>query len=303
MKATGLRGGINSIEAVPGLASRICAAPLGAGTVACNPATAALIPRFRSPNAVTLRTGPDLFDTVQLQDSNVVDENAAALRIDYRFNSTHSAYFRFFRDQGSNLQPDGVTGRKISIRQVPQNGVFAVQSILKPTLLNEFKLGYNSAYSRIIGVAPNSKWTRSFKPVLQHFRSVAGFALPGQGSNAGVATPGGLIRANSAQNGRGQPYTPYSLSFVDNVNWTKGTHSFKFGGELRQIRLYTDRQGGITYTFASINNFLANAVQSAQYLGDLSAPSPFFNGSTGQARRDSLTTSATRRTNGRSNRT
>src|SRR6185503_16251852 len=97
-----LRGGSNSIEAVPGLASRICAAPLGAGTVACNPATAALIPAFRSANAVTLRTGPDLFDTVQLQDSNVVDENAAALRIDYRLNSTHSAYFRFFRDQGSN---------------------------------------------------------------------------------------------------------------------------------------------------------------------------------------------------------
>ena len=43
-----LRGGVNSIEAVPGLASRICAAPLGTGTVACNAATAALIPAFRS---------------------------------------------------------------------------------------------------------------------------------------------------------------------------------------------------------------------------------------------------------------
>src|SRR5712664_3866504 len=130
-----LRGGINSIEAVPGLASRICAAPLGAGTVACNAATAALIPAFRAPGAVTIRTGPDLFDTVQLQANNIVNENTAALRIDYRFNQRHSAYFRFFRDQGSNLQPDGVTGRKISIRQVPQNGVFALQSILRPTLL------------------------------------------------------------------------------------------------------------------------------------------------------------------------
>src|SRR5215813_3538400 len=55
-----LRGGINSIEAVPGLASRVCAAPLGTGTVACNPTTAALIPAFRDPRAVTLRVGPDL---------------------------------------------------------------------------------------------------------------------------------------------------------------------------------------------------------------------------------------------------
>ena len=278
-----LRGGINSIEAVPGSASRICAPPLGTGSVVCNAATAALIPAFRAPGAVTLRTGPDLFDTVQLQANNVVDENAAALRLDYRFNQKHSAYFRFFRDQGSNLQPDGVTGRQISIRQVPQNGVLALQSILTPTLLNEFKLGYNSSYSRIIGVAPTVNGIDLSNLSFNISGSVAGFALPGQGSNAGVATPGGLIRANSAQNGRGQPYTPYSLSYIDNLNWTKGSHTFKFGGELRQIRLYTDRQGGITYTFSSINNFLANAVQSVQYLGDLSAPSPFFNNSTGQA--------------------
>lgn len=278
-----LRGGINSIEAVPGLASRICAAPFGTGSVTCNAATVPLIPAFRSPAAVTLRTGPDLFDTVQLQANNVVDENTAALRLDYRFNAKHSSYFRFFRDQGSNLQPDGVTGRQISIRQVPQNGVFAIQSILKPTLLNEFKLGYNGAYSRIIGVAPTVNGIDLSNLSFNISGSVAGFALPGQGSNAGVATPGGLIRANSAQNGRGQPYTPYSLSFVDNLSWTRGNHSFKFGGELRQIRLFTDRQGGITYTFSSIQNFLANAVQSVQYLGDLSAPSPFFNGSTGQA--------------------
>ncbi len=278
-----LRGGINSIEAVPGLASRICAAPLGTGSVACNAVTGELIPAFRAPGAVTLRTGPDLFDTVQLQANNIVDENTAALRLDYRFNQKHSAYFRFFRDQGSNLQPDGVTGRQISIRQVPQNGVFALQSILTPTLLNEFKLGYNGAYSRIIGVAPTVNGIDLSNLTFNISGSVAGFALPGQGSNAGVATPGGLIRANSAQNGRGQPYTPYSLSYIDNLNYTRGNHSFKFGGELRQIRLYTDRQGGITYTFSSINNFLANAVQTVQYLGDLSAPSPFFNNSTGQA--------------------
>jgi len=278
-----LRGGINSIEAVPGLASRICAAPFGTGSVTCNAATVALIPAFRSPSAVTLRSGPDLFDTVQLQANNVVDENTAALRLDYRFNAKHSSYFRFFRDQGSNLQPDGVTGRQISIRQVPQNGVFAIQSILKPTLLNEFKLGYNGAYSRILGVAPTVNGIDLSNLSFNISGSVAGFALPGQGSNAGVATPGGLIRANSAQNGRGQPYTPYSLSFVDNLSWTRGNHSFKFGGELRQIRLFTDRQGGITYTFSSIQNFLANSVQSVQYLGDLSAPSPFFNNSTGQA--------------------
>jgi hypothetical protein len=278
-----LRGGINAIEAVPGQASRICAAPLGSGTVACNAATAALIPAFRGAGAVTLRTGPDLFDTVQLQASNIVDENSVAFRLDYRFNPKHSSYFRFFRDQASNSQPDGVTGRRIEIRQVPQNGVVAFQSLLTPNLLNEFKFGYNGAYSRITANAPSVNGIDMSNLSFNIGGSVAGFALPGQGANAGVAVPGGLIRANSAQNGRGQPYTPYSLSFMDSVNWTRGNHVVKVGGEVRAIRLYTDRLGGITYTFSNINNFLSNTLQSTQFLGDLSAPSPFFNGSTGQA--------------------
>jgi Carboxypeptidase regulatory-like domain len=279
-----LRGGINSIEAVPGQASRICAAPLGTGSIACNATTAALIPAFRGPGAVPLRVGPDLFDTIQLQATNIVNENSAALRIDYRFNQKHSAYFRFFRDQANNSQPDGVTGRRIEIRQIPQNGVFAFQSLLSPNLLNEFKIGYNGAYSRITANAPNVNGIDMSNLSFNLGGSVAGFALPGQGANAGVAVPGGLIRANSAQNGRGQPYTPYSLSFVDSASWTHGNHVIKVGGEIRPIRVYTDRLGGITYTFANINNFLTNNLQSAQFLGDLSAPSPFFNGSTGQAK-------------------
>jgi len=264
-----LRGGINAIEAVPGLASRICPGGniLGSSpAVACNPATTALIPVFRSPSAVTLRSGPDLFDTVQLQAVNIVDENSAALRLDYRFNQKNTAYFRFFRDQASNTQPDGVTGRRILIKQVPQNGVVALQSLLTPTLLNEIKFGYNGAYSRINGFAPTVNGIDLSNLSFNLGGSVAGFSLPGQGANAGVAVPGGLIRANSAQNGRGQPYTPYSLSLVDNVNWTRGNHGIKIGGELRWVRLYTDRLGGITYTFASINNLLANTLQSIQFL-------------------------------------
>jgi hypothetical protein len=205
------------------------------------------------------------------------------LRVDYKISQKTSAYFRFLRDQAFNSQPDGVTGRQIIIRQAPQNGVAAIQTVLRPTLLNEFKFGYNGAYSRIVGQAPTVNGIDLSNLSFNIAGSVAGFALPGQGSNAGIAVPGGLIRANSAQNGRGQPYTPYSLSFIDNLNWTHGNHSVKVGGELRAIRLYTDRQGGITYTFSSINNFLANSLQSTQFLGDLSAPSTFFNGSTGPA--------------------
>jgi hypothetical protein len=272
-----LRGGINAIEAVPGLASRICPGGLILGTTtACSAATTNLISAFRGAGAVTLRTGPDLFDTIQLQASNIVNEDTESLRMDFKLTEKHSAYFRFFRDQGFNSQPDGVTGRRIIIRQTPQNGIIAFQSALSASLYNEFKFGYNSAYSRINGQAPTVAGVDLSNITLNLSGSVAGFALPGQGANAGIAVPGGLVRANSAQNGRAQPYTPYSLSWIDNLSWTKGNHSFKFGGELRFINMYTDRLGGTTYTWSSINNFLSNTLQSTQFLGDLSSPSPFF---------------------------
>ncbi|MGB9178996.1 MAG: carboxypeptidase regulatory-like domain-containing protein [Pyrinomonadaceae bacterium] len=275
-----LRAGVNTIEAVPGEQSRICAV---AG-VTCNPTTVALLPAFRASNAVIISrgTGTNLFDVAQLQANAQVNENSFAGRFDYKFNDRHSIYLRYFRDQGTNIQPEGVTGRIVNIRAVPQNAVFALQSLLSPTLLNEFKLGFNSALTRINGVAPTINGIDLSNIAVNISGNTANFGIPGQGSSAGTAVPGGLVRANSATNGRGQPYSPYTISFIDNLNLTLGNHVIKFGGELRLIRLYTDRQGGTTYTFSNLQGFLANTPQSVQFLGDVSAPSPFNNGATGQ---------------------
>jgi hypothetical protein len=278
-----LRAGINSTEAVPGATSRICGPPIGTGTTTCNANTLLLLPAFRDPKAVIVSTGSgiNLFDVAQLQSNSVVNENAYALRMDYRFSPKHSAYFRYFRDHGFNDQPEGVTGRRAVFTANPQNGVVAFQSILKPTILNEFKFGYNGVFTRTNGLAPTVNGIDLSKLVINISGNTANFAIPGQGTSAGTATPGGLIRANSATNGRGQPYTVYSLSFLDNLSWAKGNHNMKFGVEFRPSRIYTDRLGGTTYVFNSLPALLTNSPASIQYLGDVSAPSPFNGGATG----------------------
>ena len=279
-----LRNGINNIEAVPGSPSRICAPPVGTGTIVCSPVIVPLLATFRAPGAQIISVGvspQNLFDVAQLQASNIVNENSFAARFDYKFSNANSMYFRYFRDQGNNIQPEGVTGRNVVIRDVPQNGIVAFQSILKPTVINEVKFGYNSALSRINGAAPKINGIDLSSIAINISGNTANFGLPGQGAGAGTAVPGGLVRANSATNGRGQPYTPFSLSFIDNLNWTTGNHNYKFGGEVRSIRMYTDRQGGTTYTFANLPAFLSNTPSSIQFLGDVSAPSVFNGGATG----------------------
>src|SRR5262245_22269543 len=69
---------------------------------------------------------------------------------------------------------------------------------------------------------------------------------------------------------------------MDSLSTIRGNHFLKFGGELRAIRLTTDRLGGTTYTFQNLTAFLANQPSSIQYLGDESAPSVFNNGAIGQ---------------------
>lgn len=268
-----LRSGINFVEAVPSAAAAARAVP----------AIVPFMAAFRSPNAVILPGGsanPD-FDIAQLAGTAKTDENSFAARFDYKPNELTSYYFRYFRDQGKDNRPEGVSGRRVQIEAVPQNAVFGFQRIITPNLINEFRLGYNGARTRINGIAPTVNGLDLSAVIINVSGSVANTGISGQGTSSGISIPGGLVRANSATNGRGQPYTPYSLGFIDTLNWTKGNHNFKFGGEFRMIRLYTDRLGGTTYTFSNLNAFLANTPASVQYLGDVSALSP-FNNATGE---------------------
>ncbi len=268
-----LRSGINLVEAVPGAAAKARAVP----------AIASLIDSFRGPGSFVIpgaSTNPD-FDILQLRSGVVVDENAGGLRLDYKISEKYTMYVRYFRDQGEAAQPEGVTGRLSKYRAVPQNGVLSLQGPLTQRLINEFKFGYNSALTRVAGLFPAVNGIDLSAVTINLSGSVANTGIAGQGASSGIAIPGGLIRGSSAFNGRGFPYTPYSLSFVDNLSWVKGNHNAKLGFELRLIRMFTDRLGGTTYSFSNLNDFLANRALQIQYVGDLSDPSPFNGGAAG----------------------
>jgi len=269
-----VRSGINIVEQVPKLSQ-------------CATATSAVIQSlcsnaFLSPNGTrVLNTSPTaLFDFGQLVASNPVNENSGSLRFDYRANDKNSFYVRFFRDQGDNDQPQNVSGARAIYKYAPQNGVAAWQTTFGGNKINEFKLGYNSAYTRVAGFAPTVNGIDLSAVTINVAGSVANSGIAGQGNSSGISIPGGLFRLNSATNGRGAPYTPYTIGLIDNFSLLRGNHSLKFGGEVRFVRLYTDRLGGTTYTYANLGAFLTNTANIA-YNGDVSAPSPFNNGATG----------------------
>jgi hypothetical protein len=270
-----LRSGVNNIEAVPSDATRARAVP----------AVAPLIDAFRGPGGFIIpnaSTNPD-FAIYQLPTNVQVDENAFGMRLDFKLNDKYTLYTRFFRDQGVTNQPDGgsVSGRRVFYRAIPQNGVVALQGALTQRLVNEVKIGYNGALTRVAGSAPMVNGIDMSPIAINISGSVANSGIPGQGASSGIAIAGGQIRGSSSFNGRGFPYTPYSLSFIDNLTWVKGSHSVKFGLEIRPIRMYYNMLGGTTYTYNGITDFLANRASGISYGSDLSDPSPFNNGATG----------------------
>jgi hypothetical protein len=192
-----------------------------------------------------------------------------------------SSYVRLFHDRGTSDQPEGVSGRVVHVTDRPSNGVFNLQGVLGDGTVNEFKFGYNAAPSNIVGRAPNAGGLDFNGIAINLSGSVANTGIAGQGASSGIVVPGGLVRANSATNGHAQPYDPYSLTFADALSYVRGAHYAKVGGEVRAIRMTTDRIGGVTYTYPNLTAFLGNQASSVQYLGDLSAPSPFNNGATG----------------------
>jgi hypothetical protein len=262
------RAGVNILEAVPSAAARARAVP----------SIAPLMDAY--PTGGTPTSNPDL-DLYRLSASNQVDENYGSLRLDYHINDKYSLTARYFRDQGEATAPLNVTGNYQHVTAVPQNGMVSLQQILSPAVINEVKAGFNGAKTRLNGVAPpvNEIPLSALSIDFTGTASIAG--IGGQGVSGGAARIGGLIRSNSAQNGRGVPYTAYTLTFSDQLSWIRQNHSVKFGVEVRPIRMYTDRLGGTTYTYSNLNDLLGNRPSSVQVIGDVSAPNPLHGGATG----------------------
>jgi len=267
IEALNQRAGVNVFGTVPSAAARARA-------------VASIRPLLAGYPTGAPTANADL-DLARLTAQTAIDEYFGSMRLDYHINDNLTAYLRYSRDQGYLQSPLDVSGSYQIITAVPQNAVLGLQQILTPSVVNETKVGYNGAKTRISGFAPAIPGVDTSAFAVSFTGSVAIPGIGGQGTSAGASSLGNLIRSNSSQNGRSQPYTNYTLSFQDSLSVTHQGHSMKFGFELRPIRLYTDRLGGTTYTYSNLNALLANTPASVQVLGDTSAPDPFNNGATG----------------------
>ena len=218
-------------------------------------------------------TADPLQDLVSGTLSSYINEYFGNFRLDYYINNRHSVYMRYSRDQGESISPSDISGSGTFNNTVPQNGVVDLTSVLTPTVINNFKFGYNAAKNRY---------------------TLQGINVPGADIGNATITIGGANQSGSTgfvkPTGAGSsplfhsnPFTNYEFEIIDNLSWTRGAHNIKTGVEINPRRLRMASSGGIVYTFTNLQNFLANVPSQVQYTGDLNAsPSPFHDGFMGQ---------------------
>jgi hypothetical protein len=180
-------------------------------------ANGALLPGTQTPANLFNGEGCANIRTRSMNNSD--SENLIVVKIDHTINAKSSIWYRFQQDTGLQAAyTDPINSIFNSYSPQPQRTlVLGYTRVFSPNLVNQFNPGV-SWYSSLF--LPNN-----YAQVLDTFPIV----LAGGSSNAPFTTVGG----NDQTYTQGRKVTQWQIN--DNLIWTHGRHSFKFGENSRRL--------------------------------------------------------------------
>jgi TonB dependent receptor len=184
------------------------------------------------------------------QSSNqIAQEDYFLGRVDYTISARDSVFVRYLSDRGGLTNPYQIPRWTAFDNSRNQFVTIQERHIFSSTLVNVFSTSFSRPTSGEI--------EPSTTPVLQLFpgRQDTFIAVPGLTSiGAGIVSNFEYIQNKFTQN--------------DDVIWTKGSHTIKFGAKLRNQRInyLTTNQYNGNWSFTSLANFLAGNAFSVVYV-------------------------------------
>jgi hypothetical protein len=143
--------------------------------------------------------------------------------VDYQSGPSLTLFGRYSIADEDAIIPQTITGRDNVNNVRPQNFAAGVTKTIRPTLVSETRVAFNR-FRQINGL-PELTFSIGGQPTHLPQFIVAGYPTMG-GAGSFVGTTGGgivLVRDNTYQ-------------LYDNVFWTRGRHSVKFGAEALQVQ-------------------------------------------------------------------
>ncbi|HEU4597920.1 MAG TPA: TonB-dependent receptor [Pyrinomonadaceae bacterium] len=161
---------------------------------------------------------------------NALRTQQESIRVDHNFNDNHKLFGRYTHDLNRTVEPSGL----FAVNNVPNFGttetripgmtfVLSVTSVLSPTLVNEATYNFSS---NLIGSAVIGRSKDADFPGVETIPEV----FPE--NNAGVIPQITFTSAHSNLNSLQGFNIAYKNQLIrDVVTWTRGNHTWKFGGE------------------------------------------------------------------------
>ncbi len=190
---------------------------------------------------------------------NINNTRQEVVRIDHNFNSNHKVFGRYTQDTSNTQESFGLFGAatfpNISNTDTKVPGrVFAVSytGIFANSLVNEFTYNYstNTISSQLIGRGRKSDYAG------------AGAISEFFPENPNNSLPGIITRFTSIQSTQGYSIEYGNSTFRDVLTFSRGNHTFKFGGEVT-TEFKNENLGGNT----AAGSFGFSALQSQGLVG------------------------------------
>ncbi len=162
------------------------------------------------------------------------NEDSGMIRLDYHLSNKTTSFVRYNSDEAVQTIPTGQLSAKTLYDTKFNNGVFEVLHVFSSTLVDEFKFGINQDFYHAATISP-----------APYTLSVSGFS-----SLAGSTTSDNPSKA---------------ISFLDDLSWSRGSHTLKFGFEFKRLFLNQGTSSSGTLTYTSLANFSSNFVGTASY--------------------------------------
>jgi len=236
--------GLSMVDNVPSPAAR--AGQLSTGTITVDPFVKPYLALYPLPN------GPVSGDTgiYSFSGSAITTENYFTTRVDHKFSDRDNLAGSYMYDNSPSSQNDEFNNKMIFTKTRRQLVSLEENHVFQSSLMNSFRLGYHREYA----AAPSG--SKAINPLAAD--TSLGY-VPGD-TVGFIGVPGLTFFTGGLSTQAPAEYNWNSWQIYDNVFFTKGIHSLKFGANVERIidNQSTPSQPGGDFEFGSLLDFLTN---------------------------------------------
>lgn len=176
------------------------------------------------------------FDNFTHASQSIIHEDTWLARFDHKFSDATTLYVRAQRDVAFARSPTGNLFDQVGTQNHPGNYIVALQHLFGVNVVNEAKFGINRApfHNPVFpGLIDVHLSTANFEPL----------------SNSQTDNEVGT-----------------TFSYLDNLTYTRGPHTFKMGIEVKRVRLNQGKTESLSVSFTGDNtSLITNSVDNIDY--------------------------------------